>query len=134
MRLIILLIMIWWLKTQWLLNLNLLITEWSPIILRDLTNTRRLPSYTKETNKSKARRIRDNLRRNRINFGLFNKSILEECKYSQIEIKRESKEKLLKTPSKLMFSKCKNICKNGKTHMEKRDFEIRLSLILFIKR
>jgi len=59
----------------------------------------------RETSKLREKRIRDNLKRNKIKCGHSSKNILEECKYSQIETRRENKEKLLKIPNKLMFSK-----------------------------
>jgi len=66
---------------------------------------KKLQFYTREINKLKERRSKDNWKRSKSNYGHSNKSILEECRFFKIESKRENREKLLRIPNRLMFNK-----------------------------
>ena len=113
--------MILWLKIQWQLNHNWLLIESSLIISKDLMINRKRLFSMKEINKSLASNSKSNFKKNKTNYGRCIRSITEDYKCLTTGKWRENKEKLLRTPKILMCNKCRNICKNGKTHTMRKD-------------
>jgi hypothetical protein len=112
--------MIWWLRTQPLWNLNLLITVLSLITLRVLMKTKKIRSSLRDNNRFKPNKNKIKCLRIRIRCGLYNKNNWEECKSWLTEKTRDKTEWLLRLSRNLIQSKWRNTNKSGRIHMERR--------------